>query len=160
MSATTNPTGLIPGEKASAAFTSLYSVNLGRVYTINGNRWKIVKALGTLATMGRAVVVASAAVTGIPNTTATTGTTANDVLVLGVCHSSQVDLVAGDIFLVQGSGYAEVISAAAIAASVAIGTSTTAKKCDDVSITGGGIGVSLESAAGADENVAVRLTLF
>lgn len=160
MSANTNTLGISPGGSASASFSNLYTPMLGRIYTIDGNRWKIVKAAGALTTMGRAVVVASSASSGIPTSVVTTTTTANDPLAVGVCHSSQVDLASGDFFLVQGSGYAEVISAAAIAASVAIGTSTTAKKCDDASITGGGIGTSLESAAGADENVAVKLTIF
>lgn len=159
MSATSNPLGLTPGQVASASYADLYDVNLGRIYTINGARWMIVKAAGALTTMGRAIV-ASATSGGLPTYTVSTTTTANDPYVVGVCHSSQVDIAAGEYFLVQGSGFAEIISAAAIAASVAIGSSTTAKKGDDASITGGGIGTSLESAAGADENVAVNLTIF
>ena len=160
MSATSNPLGLSPGDKASSTYADLYDVNLGRVYLIDGKRWMIVKATGALTTMGRAVV-ASATSGGLPTYSVSTTTTAADPYVIGVCHSSQVDLAAGDYFLVQGSGYAEVISAAAIAAGVAVGASTTAKKCDDATMTAAGtVGVALESAAGADENVAVRLSLF
>lgn len=160
MSSDTNPLGLSPGEKGLAAYSNLYTPNLGRIYTINGARWMIVKATGALTTMGRALV-ASATSGGLPTYSVSTTTTAADNYAIGVCHSSQVDLAAGDFFLVQGSGYAEVISAAAIAANVAIGSSTTAKKCDDATMTAAGtIGVALESAAGADENVAVRLSLF
>jgi hypothetical protein len=159
MSANTNALGISPGGSASASFSTLYTPMLGRIYTINGARWMVVKATGALTTMGRAIV-ASATSGGLPTYSVSTTTTANDPYVIGVCHSSQVDLAAGDFFLVQGSGFAEIISAAAIAASVAIGSSTTAKKGDDASITGGGIGTSLESAAGADENVAVKLTIF
>jgi hypothetical protein len=161
MASNTNPLGIAPGEKGLAANGTLYASNLGRIYTIDGNRWKIVKAAGALTTMGRATVAASSASSGIPTNVATTSTTASDPLVLGVCHSSQVDLATGDYFLVQGSGYAEVISAAAIAVGVAVGCSTTAKKVDDATIlAAGAIGAVLELASAGDENVAIRLNLF
>lgn len=159
MSANTNSLGISPGEKGLAANGTLYASNLGRIYTINGARWMVVKAAGALTTMGRAVV-ASATTGGLPTYIVSTTTTASDPYTIGVCHSSQVDLAAGDYFLVQGSGFAEVISAAAIATSVAIGASATAKKCDDASITGGGIGTSCEAAAAGDENVACILRIF
>lgn len=160
MSMNTNALGITPGGKGLAAYADQYQVNLGRIYTINGARWMVVKATGALTTMGRAIV-ASAVSGGLPTYSVSTTTTVSDNYAIGVCSSAQVDLAAGDFFLVQGSGYAEIISAAAIAANVAVGASTTAKKGDDATITAAGtIGVALESAAGVDENVAVRLNLF
>lgn len=155
MAATINSLGLAPGEKGLAANGTSYAQALGQTYVINGNTWRVVKAAGTLTTMGRALVV-SAMSGGLPTFVATTSTTANDFNWVGICHSTQVDLAVGDYFLVQCGGYAEIISAAAIAANVAVGCSTTAKKGDDATISLGGIvGYSTESAAGVDENVGI-----
>ena len=160
MASTTNPLGISPGGSASSTFGDLYESNLGKIYDIDGNRWKIVKASGALTSMGRALV-ASAGSSGLPTNIVTTTTTAANPLAIGFCHSSQVDLADGDYFLVQGSGYGEGISAAAIAAGAAVGASTTAKKIDDATMTAGGtVAVALESASAADENVAIRITIF
>lgn len=155
MAATTNSLGLTPGAVGLAANGTTYAGSLGQTYVISGNTWRVVKAAGALTTMGRALVV-SAMSGGLPTFVATTSTTANDFNWVGICHSSQGDLAAGDYFLVQCGGYAEIISAAAIAANVAVGCSTTAKKGDDATISLGGIvGYSTESAAGVDENVGI-----
>lgn len=144
------------GSSALAAYSTVLSVNLGRMWIVNGAAWRLVKAAAALTTMGRAVVV-SALSGGLPTFSVNTTTTADNHLVVGVFPSNQVDLASGDFALVQCSGYGEVISAAAIADGAAVGTSTTAKKCDDASITvKGTIGYVLESAAGADENVGIR----
>ena len=157
MSASTNALGIAPGGKGLAAYNTLYSVNLGRIYEIDGAHWRLVKTSTSLTSCGRFAVV-SAVSGGLPTYAVTTTTTANNVLVTGVLHADQVDLASGDFCLVQVSGYAEVVSAAAIGAKGAITTSTTAGKCDDLTATvGDTFGYALESAAGADENVAVRL---
>ena len=157
MSATSPP--MLPGEKGLAANASSYAKNLGRTWEVDGGEWMLVKAAAALTTMGRAVL-ASATSGGLPTYIVNTTTTAADPYVIGVCKSTQVDLASGDFFLVQRRGYAEVISAAAIAAGAAVGASTTAKKCDDATMTAAGtVGVALESAAGADESVAVRLNM-
>jgi hypothetical protein len=136
--------------------TSL-EVNLGKRVLVNGKEYVLVKAAASLTTMGRATV-ASATSGGLPTFAVNTSTTAADPYVVGVCDSTQVDIASGSYFLVQARGYAEVISAAAIAAGASVGCSTTAKKCDDATMTNGGtVGYALESAAGADENVAVFL---
>lgn len=159
MSATSPP--FTPGGKALAATTNaaaLYGANLGKRWTVDGADYVLVKAAAALTSMGRAVV-ASATSGGLPTYIVNTTTTAFDPYAVGVFRSDQVDLASGDFALVQVSGYAEVISAAAIAAGAGVGASTTAKKCDDASLTvGGTIGAALEAAAGADENVAVLLT--
>ena len=155
MSATAPP--IIPGSSGLAAYGSLYIANLGRTWEYQGATWRLVKAAGALTTMANAVV-ASTLTTGQPSWSVSTTTTASDFNTVGVCATGQVDLAAGDYFMIQVSGYCNVISAAAIAANVAIGSSTTAKKCDDATITLGGIlGYSLESAAGVDELVGVQL---
>lgn len=133
------------------------NVNLGRQWIINGAGWRLVKAAGALTLPGRKLLV-SAISGGLPTYIATTTVTANDYLGVGFAPAGQVTLATGDAFLVQTSGYGEGISAAAIAAGAAVGASTTAGKIDDASITAvGTFGISLESAAGADENVGIRI---
>lgn len=138
-----------------------HASDLGNVYQIGAKSYIMCKAAGTIASAGRkALASALDSTTKLPTYAMSTTTTANDETVLGVCDASQVDLAAGDFFLLQCAGPAEVISAAAIAAHDLIGSSTTAGKCDDASVTAGvgAIGVALEAAAGADENVAVLLS--
>ena len=149
---------LFPGQKGLATFANDYSRNLGRYWIINGAAWRMVKAAAALTSITRATLV-SAISGGLPTYVVNTTTTASDVNVMGVCSSVQVDLAIGDFFLIQCGGFTEVISAAAIASSGLVGTSTTAKKCDDLGIAAGvgQFAVALEAAAGVDEFVGVRL---
>lgn len=149
-----------PGQKALAANGDAYEVNIGNLYQdAQGKKFRLCKATAALTTMGRALV-ASAGSSGLPTFIVTTTTTAADPLAIGGCVAAQVDLAAGDYFLVQTGGFGELISAAAIAAGAAIGASTTAKKVDDATMTAAGtIAVALEAATGADENVAVRFSV-
>jgi len=121
----------------------------------------LVKAGASLSSPSRKTVVSALDATSKqPTWVVDTSTTASAscAMVIPTDYGSTT-IASGAYFLAQAKGVAEVISAAAIAAGVAIGCSTTAGKCDDASIVGAGIlGNSLESAAGADENVAVILT--
>lgn len=155
MAATSPP--FAPGASSLAANASLMADLLGKKWIVDGADWRMVKAAGALTSMGRAVVV-SAESSALPTWICTTSTTASDDAWVGVCKSTQVDLATGDFFLVQCSGTCEMISAAAIADGAVVGCSTTAKKVDDASIVLGGImGYARESAAGADENIAVSM---
>jgi hypothetical protein len=134
--------------------------NLGYKYTHKGAEYRLVKAAANLATPGRRIVTSALDATSkLPTWVVGTTTTANDPAVVGVIPADQVAILADDLYLVQISGAAEIVSAAAIAAGVLVGSSTTAGKGDDATIGAGvgAIGVSLEAAAGADENVAVLL---
>jgi hypothetical protein len=146
-----------PGEVGKAANGDAYEANLGNLYFgAQGKKYRLCKAAAALATMGRALV-GSAGSSGLPTFIVNTTTTAADPLGIGGCVSTQVDIAIGDYFLVQTGGYGELISAAAIVLGASVGASTTAKKVDDATMTDGGTtAVALESAAGADENVAVR----
>ena len=77
---------------------------------------------------------------------------------LNTISSTSGQLDSGDNFWLQVGGVATGISAAAVATDVPIGTSTTAGKYDDASITFAGMaGTSTEAATGADENKCVLL---
>lgn len=155
MSASSPP--IAPGSKGLAAYDSVYEVNLGKKWTVDGNDWRLCKTGGALTSCGSFALV-TAVSSGLPTYVVNTTTTASEQLIVGVLHEDQVDLASGDYCMVQCSGYCNTISAAAIASDAAIGTSTTAGKVDDATITvGGTLGYALESAAGADELVATRL---
>lgn len=151
---------LTVGAKAALATNPGLAADLGNLFVLGSKTYRLVKAAGTLTTIGRAALVTALdGTTKLPTWIVTTTTTANDCTIVGVCDSTQVNVVVDDFLLIQVAGPAEVISAAAIVASKLVGTSTTAKKCDDASVVAGEgqFAISLESAAGADENVAVRL---
>lgn len=155
MAATSPP--FQPGSKGLAANNSVYQGNLGRSWIVDGAAWRLVKTANALTSCGRFCLV-TAVSGGLPTWIVDTTTSANNKLVIGVLKSTQVNLAAGDYCLVQVSGFAEVISAAAIADKAAISTSTTAGKADDATSTvGDTFAYALESAAGADEAVAVRI---
>lgn len=146
-----------PGEKGLAAYDTEYSVNLGKKWTVDGNDWVMCKTGGALTSCGNFTLV-TAVSSGLPTFVVNTTTTASEQLLAGVLHTDQVDLASGDFCLVQVSGHCNTISAAAITSDAAIGTSTTAGKVDDATITAGGtLGIALEAASGADELVATRL---
>jgi len=155
MSASAPP--IVPGSKGLATFATIYIANLGRTWEYEGATWRLVKAGAALTTISSAALVTTLTA-GLPSWAVNTSTTASDFNVVGVCAAVQEDLAIGDYFMIQVSGFCNVISAAAIAANVAVGCSTTAKKVDDATITLGGIlGYSLESAAGVDELVGIQL---
>lgn len=129
----------------------------------NGKTYRIVKASANIAAAaGKTVVFTDT----LCNEVATTTTADNDkvagVIPTGVAtiSSTSGQLDDNDVFWIQVPAKGtliEVISAGAIADGVAVGTSTTAGKCDDATITfGGALGIALESAAGADETVSLK----
>lgn len=151
----------IPITVGSKSTFAGHASDLGNVYQVGAKSYVLVKAAAAITSCGRfALSTALDGTTKLPTYAMNTTTTANDETVLGVCDASQVDLATGDFFMLQCSGPAEIQSAAAIAAHALVGSSTTAGKCDDASITAGvgAIGVALESAAGADEHTAVLLS--
>jgi hypothetical protein len=157
MSANNAPFAL--GSSGLAANAATYSVNLGRQWMINGAMWRLLKAAtAKTAAEARYSPFVSAVSGGLPTYVVDTTTGAGSYLGAGFGKSDQVALAAGDFFLGQTSGYGEATSAAAIAAGAMIGTSTTAGKIDDAGITAPlMMGISLESAAAADELVAIRI---
>lgn len=148
----------------TASASTLNAADLGKIYWQNGRGYRLLKATNAIAACARKVVV-SAVSGGAFTWSCDVSTTANDTTVAAIIPSNQVGssgttgLLAGDYFYGQVSGITTGISAAAIAANVPVGTSTTGGKIDDASITAGvgAIGVSLASAAGADENPGVYL---
>ena len=122
-----NAPPFLPGQSAAAAYDNAYKVNLGRKWIFEGADWRLVKAAVALTSMSNATVV-SAEVTGVPTYVGNTTTTAGDRTFVGVCATGQVDLAAGDYFLVQVSGVALMISDGGFATDVAVATSATAKR--------------------------------
>jgi hypothetical protein len=134
-----------------------------RVPGPNGTELMLVKASANITTAAKKILV----FTDADATEVSTSTTASDALVAGIvpagittisATAGRIDL--GNYFYVVVSGVATAISAAAVAAGVPVGTSTTAGKADDATIAvGGAAGVSLESAAGVDEDIKVLVRL-
>jgi hypothetical protein len=127
-----NSPPILPGSSAGAAFDSAYKANIGRKWIYEGSDWRMVKATGALTSMSNAVVT-SAEAAGVPSYSCSTTTTAGDRAFVGVCATGQVDLAAGEYFMVQCSGVALMIADAGIATDVALATSATAKR---VGVTG------------------------
>lgn len=157
MSANSAPFAL--GSSGLAANASVYNTNLGRQWMINGANWRLLKAAtAKTAAEVRYSPLVTALSGGLPTYSVDTTTGAASFLGVAFGKSDQVALAAGDFFLGQTSGYGEATSAAAIAAGAMIGTSTTAGKIDDAGVTAPlMMGVSLESAAAADELVGIRI---
>ncbi len=132
-----------------------------------GKAYRLVVASANIAAAVKKTVV-SALSSGDLTWSCTTTTTAALSNVAGVIPatltttsstSGQID--SGQYFWVQVSGTAVTISAAAVALAAAVGTSTTAGKIDDATMTvGGTMGYALETAAGADEDLYIRLALL
>lgn len=155
------------GMKATQVFasTSDYSgaldASLGDVVWIGDKAYKCVKTAAAISAATKKALV----YTDTAGTTVNTTTTASNSKVAGVVPSDLVyvsstagQLDSGDYFLMQVAGKATTISAAAVADGAAVGTSTTAGKVDDATIAVGGVlGVALESAADADEDLEVLL---
>ena len=154
-----NSAPFAPGSNGLAANLAVYATNLGRQWMINGANWRLVKAAtAKTAAQARYSPFVTTLSGGLPTYLVDTTTGAASFLGVGFGKSDQVALAASDVFLVQTSGYGEATSADAIAAGAMIGTSTTAGKIDDAGVTAPlMMGVSLESAAAADELVGIRI---
>lgn len=147
-----------PGDYSTNA---AHGADLGFVYRVGQRTFVVCKAAAALASpANKCVASALDATTKKMTYVVDTSTTAADKASVGIVppeYTATIPINA--YYLVQIGGPCEVISAAAIAAGVAVGTSTTAGKCDDASaVAGNELGTSLESAAAADELVGVVLT--
>jgi hypothetical protein len=149
----------------TASTATSLAADLGKVYYWNGNAYRLVKAGATITTAASYTLV-TALSSGVPTWAVNTTTTANLWTVAGVVPAGQTgtgatttSLISGDYFLIQISGPTKCISAAAIADGGLVGTSTTAGKVDDASVTAGvgAMGVALEAAADVDITIDVYL---
>jgi hypothetical protein len=149
----------------TASTATALAADLGKVYFWNGNGYRLVKASTTIALAASQVLV-TALSSGVPTWAVTTTDTANLWTVAGVVPVGQTgtgatttSLISGDYFLIQISGPTKCVSAAAIANGGLVGTSTTAGKVDDASVTAGvgAMGVALEAAADVDITIDVLL---
>jgi hypothetical protein len=140
----------------SSALASLLGQEYVDAGPLGARTFVLVRAAAEITAPARKII-ASAQSGGLPTFVANTTTTANlgPAMVIPAEHTATIP--SGAYFFAQVRGPAEVISAAAIAAFANVGTSTTAGKADDATITGASVGYALESAAGADENVGVML---
>lgn len=140
--------------------------DLGKVFWKDGKGYRLVKAAANIAAAAKKVLV-SAISSGAPTWSVNTSTTANDTHVVGIVPSgiSTVSATSGQIdsgsyFFVQVSGAATGSSAGAVADNALIGTSTTAGKIDDASITAGvgaiGTATAAVTAASADLTVFLK----
>lgn len=115
--------------------------DLGRVYDAPlGKKYRLVVAAANIASAAKKILVIDDPSTFAANTT----TTANNAHVVGVVPSDIVTISStsgqidsGSYFFVQVSGKATVLGAAAVADNGLVGTSTTAGKADDASVTAG-----------------------
>lgn len=155
----------LPFPVASASSDTGLAADLGKLYFANGKVYRLVKAGASIATAATKVVI-TALSSGAPTWAVNTTTSANLHTVAGVIPEGQVGtgatsttLASGDYFLLQVSGPAKVIAAAAIADGGLVGTSTTAGKVDDATVAAGvgAMGVALEAAANADDVIDVML---
>ena len=142
--------------KAASSAAGFPASDLGELAYADGKFYRLCLAGATLTAQQTVVTAVSS---GVPTWTVATTTTANNYLAAGVLPVGHEGAVSGQYIYVQVAGPVKIISAAAIAAGGLIGTSTTAGKADDATVTAGvgAIGVALESAAGADENTDVLL---
>lgn len=154
------PSTSLPLSIGSTSTNASLASLLGSRYTVataNGEKtYILVKSAASLASPARKIVL-SALSTGLPTFICDVTSTAALQPAFVIPSVYTATIATGTYYMAQVYGAAEVLSAAACAINVPIGTSTTAGKADDASITGGGIGYSLEAASGADENMAVML---
>ncbi len=137
----------------------VHLADLGKKFNSGGKEYILVRSTAGASGLARKLLVTAVDATSkLPTFLVTTSTTADDPLAVGVCDPLLPTVAALGFFLLQTKGPCEILSAGAIAAGAVIGTSTTAGKIDDASITIiGAIGVTNESAGGADENVACQI---
>lgn len=139
---------------------TVHLADLGNVYTIGANRYRLVKSAAAITTPS-GFVLTTTLTAGAPTWLVNTTTTASDPNVVGVVPAViTATIPISSFFLIQIAGPCTCISAAALALGAAVGPSTTAGKIDDASITVGvgSIGVATLVAAGADvvTNVMLR----
>lgn len=155
----------LPFPVATATTDANLAGDLGKLYFANGKIYRLVKA-GATITVAATKTLVTALSSGAPTWSVNTTTTANLHTVAGVVPEGQVGtgatsttLVSGDYFLIQVSGPAKVIAAAAIADGGLVGTSTTAGKVDDATVAAGvgAMGVALEAASAGDDVIDVML---
>ena len=155
------PNTVLPFSLGQASTSGVYANLLGQEFvdctSANGPRtFVVVKLAAALAAPARKVVVSAISggfATFVVNTTTTAGVGPGYVIPAEYTSTIPID----SYILAQVKGPAEVLSAAAVAAFALVGTSTTAGKADDATITGAAIGYATEAAAGADENMGVML---
>lgn len=148
-----------------------WSTFLGKLFEVNGNIYRMVKASANISSAANKVLVLPAISSHATAWTVNTTTTANSQLVAGVVPSGQTGsdgstgLVSGDYFLIQVGGIATPLChTTAVAASTGLATSTTAGSADAVSGTfaattpGAVFAYLLEATSGADAVAAARLT--
>lgn len=144
---------------------SALSGDLGNVYTVGGKAYRLVKAAADIAAAAKKVLV-TAMSSGVPTWAVNTTTTANDSHVVGIVPSgidagttTSGTIDSGEYFLVQVSGPATAIAAAAVADNAIVATSTTAGSIDDASATAGvgAIGTATAAATAASADITVNL---
>lgn len=152
---------VLPFPLGSTSTNASYASLLGseyRVMSTSGPKtFKLVKAAAQIASPARKCVISALDSSALPTWNVNTTTTANSPVGLVISTDYSSTIASGAYFLAQWQGPAEVISAAAVAASALVGTSTTAGKADDASVTGASFGYALEAAGGADENMAIMM---
>lgn len=154
------PSAIPTLQPGSVTLQSVTAADLGNLYIGTGGKiFRVVKAGAAIAAPANKVIV-TALSSGVPTWVVNTSTTANDWLAVGIIPADYTATIAIDsYFMVQVAGPCKGISAAAIANGGLIGTSTTAGKIDDATVTAGvgAIGVALEAAGAGDETPDVLL---
>lgn len=137
------------------------ATKLGGLINIGSRVFRLVRAAADITTPQRLTLVTAVDAGNAPTYSVNTTTTANSSLAVGVVPTEYgtTTIPSGAYFWVQVSGPAQVIAGAAVAQFALVGTSTTAGRVDDLSITAGvgAIGVALESAAANGDVVDVIL---
>ncbi len=115
----------------TASARAEYAADLGKTVTVNGKRYRLVKAAATIASAsGMALVSAQSG--GLPTFSVNTSTTANDPTIIGIVPVGQVgstgttSIQSGDYFYVQVAGFAQVKCTAGTIAGDLLSASATA----------------------------------
>lgn len=141
---------------------STYNSTLGqesvREVAAGKQTFVLVKAASAITLPQNRVVVSALSAAGVPTwiVDVTTTAGAGPALIIPPEYSTTT-IASGAVFWAQLRGPALGISAGAIALYALVGTSTTAGKIDDATITGGSIGYATLVAAGVDITVGVFL---
>jgi hypothetical protein len=149
-----------PGDYSTNA---AHAADLGKSYRVGARTFVLCKATAAISTPANKVVATAlggAANAKAPTWSVATTTTAFDPNSVGLIPAEYgtVTIPISAYFLVQTGGPALAICAAAVAAGVAIGSSTTAGDVDDASaVAGNEIGVSLEAGTNAADLIGVLL---
>lgn len=151
----------LPGTASTA--TDLANV-LGRVYEIDGIKYRLVKAEGAIAAAAKLTVATLLSsnvptwVVDLPGTTGAAVTNPVGVIPVGQKGSTgTTGLIANDYFLVQISGVATCISAGTLAAGDGVGPAGTAGKVDTTTSLATAIGHATNAATDSSTDVTVLL---